>query len=330
MPLFGQPRLGGRGHEPGMRFERARGEVLAATLVAAAAWCAGATGVDTLMFPELGALAHDVFTRPQGAWARALWHLALVPALAALIGLTLARSLPLGLPALALSLGSTLLLLGLLRSPLAPAISAGLLPVALRVRSPWYPASILLVTVVLAGVVLLRATLRRAAPAPVDAAARIDDQTEEAAHGWRWLPGYALFALVAGALAQPAHLLLVPPLFVVAYEMFAHPAVCPWRARPWALLAACVAGAVCGAAMVAWLGAGPLSAAASLLAGVLLVRALDLHVPPALAIGLLPQVLPHAGWHFVDSVALLCAWLIVSFALADFVARRLSMARQAA
>jgi hypothetical protein len=313
-----------------MRFERARGEALAAALVAAAAWGASVTGVDTLMFPELGALAHDVFTRPQGAWARAPLQLAVMPALAALVGLALARWLPLGLPAVTLSLGSTLLLLGLLRSPLAPAISAGLLPVALRVRSPWYPASILLVTVVLAGAVLLRAALRRAPPAPADAASRIDDQTEKAASGWRWLPGYALFALLAAVLTQARHLLLVPPLFVVAYEMFAHPEVCPWRARPWALLAACVAGAACGAGTVAWLGVGPLSAAVSLLAGVSIVRVLDLHVPPALAIGLLPQILPHAGLGFVASVALLCAWLVGSFTLAGFASRRFSMMRRPA
>ena len=132
------------------------------------------------------ALAHDVFTRPQGAWARATLHLAVLPALAAWIGLGLARWLPLGLPALALSLGSSLLLLGLLRSPLAPAISAGLLPVALRARSPWYPASILLVTATRAGAVALLAALRRASLPPVDLASRIDDPTEGAASGWRW------------------------------------------------------------------------------------------------------------------------------------------------
>ena len=311
-----------------MSFGRARGEALAAVLVAAAALGARLSGVDTLMFPELGALAHDVFTRPQGAWARATLHLALLPALAALIGFGLARWLPPGLPALTLSLASSLLLLGLLRSPLAPAISAGLLPVALRVRSPWYPVSILLVTALLAGAVSLRAALRRAPPAPADAASRIDDQTETAASGWRWLPGYLIFAMLGGVLAQIWHLLLVPPLFVVAYEMFAHPEVCPWRARPWALLTACVAGAACGVAAVAWLSAGPLSAAASLLVGVLIVRALDLHVPPALAIGLLPQILPRPGWHFVASVALLCAWLILSFALASLASRHLFKVRR--
>ena len=313
-----------------MRFEGARGEALAAAVVAAAALGARASGIDTFMFPELGALAHDVFTRPEGTWARATAHLAVAPALAALIGLGLARWLPPGLTALALSLGSSLLLLGLLRSPLAPLISAGLLPVALRVRSPWYPASILLVTSLLAAAVLLRARLRGHSPAPVDTASRIDDQTETAASGWRWLPGYLLFALLAGAFVQTWHLLLVPPLFVVAYEMFAHPDVCPWRARPWALLAACIAGAGVGVVAVAWLGAGPLSAVLSLLAGVLIVRAFDLHVPPALAIGLLPQILPRPGWPFVASVALLCAWLIVSFQFAGLASRRISTMGRAA
>ncbi len=307
---------------------RARGEALATALVAAAALAARVSGIDTLMFPELGALAHDVFTRPQGAWAPAPRMLVLTPALTALIGFGMARWLPFGLPAVALSLGSSLLLLGLLRSPVAPAISAGLLPVALRVHSPWYPLSILLVTAALAGAVLLRAG-RRHAPRPAPPAGA-DDQTEAAATGWRWLPGYLLFAVPAALLAQRLHLLLVPPLFVVAYEMFAHPQVCPWRARPWALLAACVAGALCGLASVAWLGAGPLSAVAGLLAGVLLLRVLDLHAPPALAIGLLPQILARPGPSFVAAVALLCAWLIGSFALAGVAERRLFTARRTA
>jgi hypothetical protein len=33
------------------------------------------------------------------------------------------------------------------------------------------------------------------------------------------------------------------------------------------------------------------------------LRALRLHMPPALAIGLLPQVIPHVSWHFALAVA---------------------------
>ncbi len=313
-----------------MRFERTRAEGWAAGVVALAAVAARASGVSTLMFPELGALAHDVFTRPQGAWARAPGMLAFTPALTAFIGLGLARWLPLGLPALMLSLGSSLLLLALLRSPVAPAISAGMLPVALRVRSPWYPGSILLVTGILAVVVVLRAVLRRRPPPADNGASRADDQTEMPARGWRWLPGYAWFALPGSAGAMHWHLLLVPPVFVIAYEMFAHPDICPWRARPWGLLAACAGGAAAGAAMVAWLGPGPVSAVASLTVGIVLLRALDLHAPPALAIGLLPQIIPDPGPHFVASVALLCLWLVTSFALASRIPGNLSHARRPA
>jgi hypothetical protein len=41
-----------------------------------------------------------------------------------------------------------------------------------------------------------------------------------------------------------------------------------------------------------------------MLVGILTLRALRLHFPPALTVGLLPQIMPHPDWRFVLSVAL--------------------------
>ena len=107
------------------------------------AWLATDTGWHTLLFPELGALAYDVFTRPAGTWAKAPIHMVLTPTITAILGIFIARYFPFGLMAVLLSVGSTAIILRLLQSPIAPAFSAGLLPLVLGWTTVWYPPSIL-------------------------------------------------------------------------------------------------------------------------------------------------------------------------------------------
>jgi hypothetical protein len=86
-------------------------------------------------------------------------------------------------------------------------------------------------------------------------------------------------------------------------EMFAHVDVCPWAKRPISLALACTITAAVGSIAVLVLGVGPLSVTVALLTGIAALRAFSLHLPPALAIGLLPQVIPDPGWGFVIAVA---------------------------
>ena len=116
---------------------------------------ATATGAFYVMFPELGALSHDVFTRPRGTWARSPLMLAITPFLTAVIGIVFTRALPYGFVSVLLTVGSSIALIMLLRSPIAPAISAGLLPLVLGVKSWWYPPGVLLGTVLLSALSIL-------------------------------------------------------------------------------------------------------------------------------------------------------------------------------
>ena len=114
---------------------RKSGDLAAVAYIGGIASLAQATGVATVLFPELGALAHDVFTRPRGAWAKAPLLLVLTPVLTAVVGTLIARTMDYGLLSVLLTVGIALLVIRLLRSPIAPAISAGLLPVTLGVTS---------------------------------------------------------------------------------------------------------------------------------------------------------------------------------------------------
>ncbi|AJY27065.1 putative membrane protein (plasmid) [Burkholderia thailandensis 34] len=284
------------------------GELFSLIFLAGVAKAALVTGAIYVLFPELGALAYDVFTRPAGVWARAPVMLAVTPAIAALIGTAVARSLPYGPAAAALCIASAMLVIRILRSPVAPAISAGFLPLALGVTSWWYPVSITAATALLAGlsVVYRRvfAARLRSAPRVIDDA--IDDELESSPRRYVWLPAFVGFLLLTYGIAAVTglRLILFPPLVVIAFEMFAHADVCPWARRPLSLPLACTVTAAVGVLAVSVLGVGPLSVSLALLAGIAALRGFGLHLPPALAIGLLPQVIPHSGQAFVIAVAI--------------------------
>ena len=271
------------------------------------ALAAQASGYFYILFPELGALGHDILKRPRGAWARAPLMLVLTPLATAGVGTLITRHLPYGLTSVLLDVGFSVLAITGLRSPIAPAISAGLLPLTLGIHSLRYPPSLLIGTGILACIALLRARMTApAAPTVAPARDRVDDEVEEAPVTLSWVPFFVVFiilAVVAGELTG-WRLVLFPPLVVIGFEAFAHPAVCPWAARPLALGAACGLAATAGVLCVSFLGADPLGAMCSILAGILIVRALDLHVPPALAVGLLPFVMAHPSFRFPAAVVL--------------------------
>jgi hypothetical protein len=123
---------------------------IAAIFVGGIAATAIATGLLSLFFPEMGALAHDVFTRPAGNWSRSPVYLAITPSLTAVFGLLIAQHLPYGYLAVLLAVGSSILTLEVTLSPIGPSISAALLPVVFNQQSWWYPAGVFVGASVLA------------------------------------------------------------------------------------------------------------------------------------------------------------------------------------
>jgi hypothetical protein len=129
------------------------------------------------------------------------------------------------------------------------------------------------------------------------------------------LAWFVAFLVLDGGLAQLTgwRFLLFPPLVVIGFEMFAHPVACPWAGRPLMLPVACTLSALTGLLVVQTLGAGPLAAIGSIAVAVLVLGVLDLHVPPALAVGLLPMVIAQPDHRFPVAVALGALMLTTSF-----------------
>ena len=57
---------------------------------------ASTTGMTYVLFPELGAISHEVLTHPRGRWASAPHLLVLASTLAGLLGIAVTRTLPYG------------------------------------------------------------------------------------------------------------------------------------------------------------------------------------------------------------------------------------------
>jgi hypothetical protein len=310
---------------------RLEAELIALAYIGTIAAIASATGAFYILFPELAALSYDVLGRPRGRWASAPFLLAITPVLTGTIGTIVTRSLPYGFASVLITVGGAIAVLSVLRSPIAPAISAGLLPLVLGVKSWWYPPGILFDSALLALISnpWKRYTLEIADAEPpettnvgiaeVDTIEITDVHTDGANHDGdttaiRWLAAIAIFVVVAVALVKVTGLrfILFPPLVVIAYEMFRHPVECPWSGQTLRLPLVCFLCALGGFFFHAAIPNAPLAAICSMAWGIAVLRSIRLHVPPALAVALLPMVMEHPTIKYPFTVlagtALVAGW----------------------
>src|SRR5262249_13053595 len=215
-------------------------------------------------------------------------------------------TLPYGMLSVLMVVCTSMLLIFALKSPIAPSISAGLLPLVLGVKSWWYPPAILFGTVLLA----VLASVWRLYWERHAYANRLADPNEDLLESpppnSRDLLPLIAFVAAATATVELTNLrfILFPPLVVIGFEMFGHPEICPWAARLLVLPVACFLTAVAGLVLFKFVGANPLTAALAMAAGIAVLRVLDLHVPPALAVALLPMVMDHPSYAYPFSVGI--------------------------
>jgi len=289
------------------------------------AYVADKAAMPSLMFPELAALAYGIFKAPYGPWAKAPVMLVVTPLLVGAVGTLVTRHLDYGPVSVLLTVGIAIAMIAALKSPIAPAMSAGLFPLTLGIRSILYAPSLLLG---LGALALLSPLWRCLVTSPAGAVTSRDrDATLQAApKDWSWVPFFLAFLVIALALVQATgwRFLLFPPLVVIAFEMFAHAPACPWAQRPFVLPILCSLTAGMGLVLVMTWGSNPLAAAATVLFGIMALRLFDLHLPPALAIGLLPFVIPNVDYSFVIGVLVGTLLLALCFSIwRAMVSRRL-------
>jgi hypothetical protein len=275
------------------------------------------TGLFCILFPEMGALAQDVFTRPGGTWSNAPFHLVLTPSIAASFGILVAQHSPYGYLSVLVAVGGAVAVLNLLRSPVTPAISAALLPVVFREHSWWYPLAVLLGAASLA---LLSAVWKR-----IPGVARGDlpasrNGRQESRSGyrpdWAGLMALSVFLLLSVLFVKltGSRLLLFPPLAVIAFEVFTRRKTCSWADRIVLVPVACFLTASGGLCACKLWGVTVIGTAASMAWGLAVVRILRIHLPPAIAVALIPLLVTNPTIKFPLSVAAgtllltVCAW----------------------
>jgi hypothetical protein len=309
---------------------RVEAELIALAYIGTIAAIASATGAFYILFPELAALSYDVVGRPRGRWASAPFLLAITPVLTGTIGTIVTRSMPYGFASVLITVGGAIAVLSATRSPIAPAISAGLLPLTLGVTSWWYPPGILFGSTLLALISIpwkrytenIAGTERETTNigiAEVDTIEIAEVHTDGANNDGdttaiRWLAAIAIFVVVAVAFVKVTGLrfILFPPLVVIAYEMFRHPVECPWSGQTLRLPLVCFLCAAGGFLFHAAIPNAPLAAICSMAWGIAVLRSIRLHVPPALAVALLPMVMhrPTIVYPFavLTGTALVAGW----------------------
>ncbi len=292
-------------------------QITALLYVVGLAEAAQCSGWRYLLFPALAALSYDVLTRPWGRWASQPGRLIITPTLGAGTGTLITRNFTYQVFSVLLVVALCLLLMAALRSSISPAIAAGMLPLVLGIKSWLYPASVMLGLVALVVILMpLRRHFRAKYPVIPDTGDRNGDFGTGAV-AQKWALPFSLFLTVMAwsATMSGLRLILFPPLVVIAYEMFTHPTSCPWALRPLTLPVACVLTATGGCVALNLFGNGGVAAGCSMAAGLVVLRFLQIRMPPALAIGLLPFLINSPSFKYPASVGIGTIVLTAAFLL---------------
>jgi hypothetical protein len=294
--------------------------VLATMFVAGMTATAVGTGCFYILFPEMGALAQDVLTRPKGAWSNVPVRLVITPGLAAILGVLIVHNFSYGYLSVLLAVGSAVVVLKVLQSPIVPSLSAALLPVVFEERSWWYPLAVFAEGAIL---VLLSAGWKRfplgsfrALHLPPISNAVPNSSSEQNEFRHLWMIPLAAFLVFSVLLVKLTgiRMLLFPPLAVVAFELFSKPKTCSWATKPLLVPLACFLTAMGGLCAYRLWGVSAITAAISMAWGFAVLYALKIHLPPAMAVGLIPLIIKNPTISFPISVGagtlflMMCHW----------------------
>jgi len=271
-----------------------------------------------ILFPELGALCSDVLLRPSGKWAKEPLKLIATPTIAAVGGIVVGRWLPYGVVSILAAMTLGMATVFILRSAVAPAISAGVFPIVFGLTSWLYPLCIFCSLSILAGALLVwrRSAVGQNLIENQGIDQRAVEVLESPPHGkWWFFAAIYIFVLIVGFVAQVTawRFILFPPLIVMAYEMLGHPETCPWAKRPFPFPAVCCLAALAGVQAEKSLGVNPIAAAIVMAATYLVMNGFRLRMPPALAVGLIPFVMKSPSYWYAVSVGLGTTALTVYF-----------------
>ncbi|WP_428562911.1 MAG: hypothetical protein ACP59X_22640 [Solidesulfovibrio sp. DCME] len=256
-------------------------------------------GVNDVIFPEIAALAFGAWVMEDRPWPGAAWTIWFSPTLGAATGVLIVHCLATSLVLMVVvAFLFVLLELKVCRSAMSPSFSAAILPIIAHVEGWVYPASVCLATAVIA--LLTHRNDKRKARNGQAAFKTPPPRSGHETHRQEWVHygKLALFiAFVAALCAQSDWLYIMSPPLIVAFIELNHPG-CALRRQSMPrftlLLFACALAGTLWLALVTRLASGPpwLAAGLAVATALLLAKRLRLASPPALALALIPTILP--------------------------------------
>ncbi len=252
-----------------------------------------------IIFPEIAALAFGAWVMEERPWPGPAWTVWFSPTLGAVTGVAILRVLPFSLVALVgIAFAFVLLELKFFRSAMSPSISAAILPIIAGIHSWTYPAAVCVMTGTIALYAQAADRRKQALCLSSPTAPACRPGHENAARDWVHYAKLLFFVLLVALLTTTFDwvYMMSPPL-IVAFVELTHPGS---RLRQQSmprlllLLATCALAGTVWVAVVVRVCSGPLWLAAGLSVATTfaLARGLRLSSPPALALALLPTILP--------------------------------------
>lgn len=209
-----------------------------------------------------------------------------------------------------LSLG----VIGLLRSPILPALSAGVLPLVLHVSQWSYPLSLFASCCALGTFAWIRRSREGAAPETGDGKRPLPLERRDLLRVCLYLVFLTVIATLAQVTKRP--LLLFPPLAVLSFDVLV-------RRQSWVagygslrLILLFFFCGTSGVVAIHYLGDTSLAVAAAMTGALLAQVGLALYVPPAIAVSIVPFVTSAAGITYPSEAALSVAILVAFSPLA--------------
>jgi hypothetical protein len=255
--------------------------------------------VNDIIFPEIAALAFGAWVMEERPWPGAAWTIWFSPTLGAVTGVLILHFLSHSIVAMVcIAFLFVLLELKLFRSSMSPSFSAAILPIITNIHGWVYPTAVCMMTAVIALLAHRNDKKRTSLCDKMPAVRRCPDTHASLAKEWAHYGKLVFFLLLVALFATKLDWLYMmsPPLIVAFFELTQPGSTLRQKsmARLLLLLTACALAGTIWVVVDVHVFSGPLWIAAglSVATAFALARGLRLPSPPALALALLPTILP--------------------------------------
>ncbi len=267
--------------------------LLAVIFIALMTFCAEFIGNKEIIFPEIGALALGLWVSDKKVWSVRKWQIPLLFTLASVAGIMIVRHVPLSLPwQFEIGFLFMVLVLMTLKTSMTPAISACLLPILMGTDSWVYPLSVVVMTAILA--IGQKVMENKGLKEVFDTAKTTEEPLGKTLLRWLMLM-IALVPIMVVTTHYGWKFALTPPLIVTMVEFASSHS--GFRDRPvsiWITIVLCaILGAAAeGVAHQMWGVPQTINAILVSLIVLLSFRLTKKSFAPAVAIALVPMILP--------------------------------------